>query len=250
MTHVIVDDQFPDHPKVIGLSDAAIAAWLRGLCYASRYMTDGFIAAQVQKKVGTKRACDQLVAAGLWDEADGGWQIHDYRIMQRTNADLDQIAKEKGKAGTLGNHKRWHLARNIVSEDCKWCIADGSQVRPEWVSQNDRKPSPETETETETETEPEREPAIDLSDGYASGVPATRDPRAVAAAEVLGIRDFDRAKSSKDDIVVDDAYRRKCIATRQIDVPALDALAEQYPTFTPHALADQLEDLRAYGGAA
>jgi hypothetical protein len=44
---VKIDDQFPDHPKVVALSDAAIALWLRGICYCSRYLTDGAIPERV-----------------------------------------------------------------------------------------------------------------------------------------------------------------------------------------------------------
>jgi hypothetical protein len=43
MTWFKVDDQFADHPKWVGASDAAVAAWFKGLAYCSRYMTDGLI---------------------------------------------------------------------------------------------------------------------------------------------------------------------------------------------------------------
>jgi hypothetical protein len=41
MSWVRLDDSFPEHPKVIALTDAAFRAHVRGLCYAGRFLTDG-----------------------------------------------------------------------------------------------------------------------------------------------------------------------------------------------------------------
>jgi hypothetical protein len=77
-----LDDQFPDHPKV--LTAGPLAAWLYvcGLAYAARYLTDGFVpAVQVPRLADVKQApslAQRLVDAGLWEVVEGGYQIHDY----------------------------------------------------------------------------------------------------------------------------------------------------------------------------
>jgi len=77
-----LDDQFSDHPKVVAAGP--LAGWLAvcGLCYASRYLTDGYIPlAQVRKLADLDNAAeltDRLVAAGLWEAIEGGYMIHDY----------------------------------------------------------------------------------------------------------------------------------------------------------------------------
>ena len=43
MSWVRLDDNFPNHPKVVGLSDQAFRLYISGLCYASHYLTDGLI---------------------------------------------------------------------------------------------------------------------------------------------------------------------------------------------------------------
>jgi hypothetical protein len=43
MTWVRLDDQFPDHPKVVNLSDRAFRLHVWGICYSARFLTDGLI---------------------------------------------------------------------------------------------------------------------------------------------------------------------------------------------------------------
>ena len=43
MAWIKIDDSFPDHPKVIGLSDKAFRIHIEGLCYSGRFLTDGLI---------------------------------------------------------------------------------------------------------------------------------------------------------------------------------------------------------------
>ena len=74
MTWVRLDDQFADHPKVVGLSAVAFRLHVRAICYAARHETDGVIPAAFV----IKRAATELVGAGLWEENPAGYIIHDY----------------------------------------------------------------------------------------------------------------------------------------------------------------------------
>lgn len=95
MGWVRLDDVFPEHPKVLGLSDAAFRVHVHGLCYSNRYLTDGFVPDAVRP--GAKAVRD-LIAAGLWNAIEGGWLIHDYLEYNEPRAAVlaeRQAAKER-----------------------------------------------------------------------------------------------------------------------------------------------------------
>lgn len=94
MTWVRKDDQMPIHRKVAPLSDAAYRLNDEAICWSSRNLTDGRIAAaelsDISKR-GRAKTAAELVARQLWHPADyrcdgeqcpppgpDGWVIHDY----------------------------------------------------------------------------------------------------------------------------------------------------------------------------
>lgn len=88
MTWIKLDDTFPNNPKILPLSNSAFRLYIEGLCYANQYLTDGFLAQAVVKRLDGDSAHLELVDAGLWDIADGGMQIHDYCEHQSSRADV------------------------------------------------------------------------------------------------------------------------------------------------------------------
>jgi len=73
--------KFWRHPKVLGLSDRALALWTRALSFSADQMTDGAVSRALLKTLGQRdtKAADELVAAGLWERVDGGGYVfHDY----------------------------------------------------------------------------------------------------------------------------------------------------------------------------
>lgn len=96
MTWAKLDDSFPEHLKVIDLSDGAFRLYVEGLCYAARNLTDGALPkAAVRRLTGGDRRAAELVDAGLWDAVDGGWAIHDYLDF---NPSADQVRGEREQA--------------------------------------------------------------------------------------------------------------------------------------------------------
>ena len=77
-----LDDQFTDHPKILAAGPLAGWLFICGLCYASRYLTDGYIPlVQVRKLADLENAAElaeRLVESGLWARMDDGYMIHDY----------------------------------------------------------------------------------------------------------------------------------------------------------------------------
>lgn len=86
MTWIKIDDQFVDHPKILGLKDEAFRAYISGLCYSSRYLTDGFLPDAALKTICNARSKTTLIEAGLWHHAKGGIMIHDYLDYNPTKA--------------------------------------------------------------------------------------------------------------------------------------------------------------------
>jgi len=72
-----IDDRIWCHPKIIGLTANAKAAYVMGLAYSSGMSTAGILEPAMQKAVGaTTRTRVELVAAGLWDLNGDGSTVH------------------------------------------------------------------------------------------------------------------------------------------------------------------------------
>jgi hypothetical protein len=113
MTWVKIDDAFPDHPKVIGLSDRAFRLHIRGLCYCGKYLTDGFIPYAAINAIITEpeyKPTDELETAGLWIRGDKGFEIHDYLEHQSSKSEVTEK-----KESTRERAKRYREAKKKTS---------------------------------------------------------------------------------------------------------------------------------------
>ncbi len=109
-----LDDNFPDHRKVAGLSDAAFRLHVAGLAYCSRGLTDGIIPADDVPRLVRRykpSARTELVDGGLWVESLGHYLIHDYldwndsreRVMEkRQKAAKRRAAYEVSRSRGIG----------------------------------------------------------------------------------------------------------------------------------------------------
>lgn len=89
-----VDGDFYDHPKSIGLSDAAVALWTRAGSYSAAKLTDGFIVEHVLVLLSRtpEEAAEELVARGLWKRTKGGFRFHewDHRNLTKERVELER----------------------------------------------------------------------------------------------------------------------------------------------------------------
>ena len=118
-----LDDQFPTHPKVLPLSDAAFRLHVSGVCYSAAHTTDGLIAAEAVPLLSPsfKRATlAELLRRGHWHALgdacgtetcppgrDGHYRIHDFLEWNRGRERIEAERERKRKAGRLGAEKRW-----------------------------------------------------------------------------------------------------------------------------------------------
>lgn len=90
MTWFRVDDGFASHPKVIALQErkgweSSLALWMLGGVHCAQQLTDGAITAAAVKRLGCDpKAAENLVATGLWERTESGWQYHDWADHQPT----------------------------------------------------------------------------------------------------------------------------------------------------------------------
>jgi len=133
MTWVKLDDGFCDHPKVLAAGPAAGWLYVAGLCYAGRFLTDGFIPSGVERKLTDLPRPGVLVAklldVGLWEEVDGGWWIHDFDRFQRTKAQVDGTRKKGAERQAKLRNERRNGATNAVT--------NGGVTRPEAEAERD-----------------------------------------------------------------------------------------------------------------
>lgn len=126
-----VDDQLAFNAKVMLAGNSAMGLWVRSGSWSSAQLTGGFIPSHMANAMANALAnpCDQdaLVMAGLWKEAEGGYQFHDWSDFQ-PDAEVEKEKRKatsdaRSRAGKAGAEARWHGK------------ADSKHIANEW--QND-----------------------------------------------------------------------------------------------------------------
>jgi hypothetical protein len=113
VAYALLDDQLPDHPKIV--SAGPLAGWLYvcGLAYCTRLLTDGFIPTDQVRRLTTLAAEEvtplvtRLLEVGLWEEAKDGYRVHDFDKHNPTAADVK--AKRAAAAKRQAEWKARHL---------------------------------------------------------------------------------------------------------------------------------------------
>jgi hypothetical protein len=88
MAWVKLSDDWYDNGKIQQVSDLAELLWIRCLTWSCRNLTDGLVPRQAVRRLVPStdrpdpdldgpRLAAELVTAGLWEESDWGYAIHD-----------------------------------------------------------------------------------------------------------------------------------------------------------------------------
>lgn len=130
-----VDPDFYDHPKSIGMSDAATALWVRAGSYSAAKLTDGFIAEHVLATLSRvpEEAADELMRRGLWRRVRGGYRFHQWEARNLTKARVedDRAAdRERKKRARNGTRKPSTQAVGNQPNDGSPQV-NGKNVRPD-----------------------------------------------------------------------------------------------------------------------
>jgi hypothetical protein len=140
--------EMDEHPKIIGLTDAAFRAIFEATFYSRRMLSDGFLDERVVLRrwgadVASELSCNDPEKPS-WIRVESpkpGWRIHDFEKHHPLRAEIDakraEVSAARSRAGSKGAAKRWQ-------KDGKASASDSSET--------------ETETETSSSTK-KREPA-------------------------------------------------------------------------------------------
>lgn len=102
LTFIKLLDEFPGHPKIVGLSDAAFRTYIEALCYCSRYLTDGAIPEQAARRFASPKSLSELIAADLMERHSGAVHIHDYLEHQTSRHHVELVKAKRAQAGRKG----------------------------------------------------------------------------------------------------------------------------------------------------
>ena len=158
-----VDADFYDHPKVLGLSDAAVALWTRAGSYSAAKLTNGFIAEHVLATLSKTpgEASEELRSRGLWKRSRGGYQFHQWE--QRN------LTKERVQADQEADRARKQAKRNAERAASQGARkSEGTTPEPQVNANNVR---PESERNPDgIQPESERIPASSVSESVSGSV--------------------------------------------------------------------------------
>ncbi len=181
MTWVRLDGGCPRHPKILAVGPLGAWLYIEALCYAGEAKTDGFIpqailpqlllslascavvtGARARGRLRQTVPGDQidwparLVAAGLWELVEGGYQIHNYLRRQPPAAYWENLTAVRSEAGKKGAAKRWQIDGNpdgkdmASSHDGKW--------QNDSTRRNDTRKKPLSFSGSNDETPPSQSP--------------------------------------------------------------------------------------------
>lgn len=119
-TYILVHDSITDHPKIEGLSDAAFRLLIEFWCWCHRQRTDGRMPKTRWNRLGKPKTRSELLE-DMVDDFGEYVEAHDYLDWQRSAAEAAAARTRQTEGGSLGNHRRWHVARGIVDDTCPYC---------------------------------------------------------------------------------------------------------------------------------
>lgn len=178
-TYIRLHDGMPDHPKIVGLSDAAFRLYVEAMCWCSRHLTDGHVSAAALRRMGgsSPKTIKELAEAGLFEVGEEpDWEVHDYLHHQRSAAQVEAAREQRRNAGRAGGKaKKKRTGSESLSEPSSESLDD---------MPSGREAKPKQETETETEIQDPSDPAPPTADAddnvlrlAANGQPAPRKGR-------------------------------------------------------------------------
>ena len=142
---------FPDHPKILPLSDAAFRCLVEATLWSRKQMTDGLLA---RRYAVAKWGVDVLAELSTNDpenpsliESEEGWMLHDFAEHQDTRAEIEARSARNKAAGRRGGLAK---AKQSAKQGAK---------RPASGTLSESLPETETETETEEQKQKTSSPA-------------------------------------------------------------------------------------------
>lgn len=161
MSWARIDDGLDEHPKVDSMLDsseiealAAVGLWVLTLANSSRRGTDGHVTPRTLTRIAPEhgpRLAEALEAAGLYDRADVGYDIHDFLDYNPSakvaRGKQERISEVRAEAGRKGAEEKWRreaikqaerqavasrlgvTAGEVVMSACEYCA---TAIKVDW----------------------------------------------------------------------------------------------------------------------
>jgi hypothetical protein len=113
-------NEYPRHRKIRTLSDKAFRLHVELIADCNEAQSDGKFTKHELNMRGPK-AGRELIDAGLVEEIDGGYCLHDYLSHQHSKKQIQEYKASKVDAGAFGAHTRHHVKKGIFEIGCKHC---------------------------------------------------------------------------------------------------------------------------------
>jgi len=113
-------NEYPRHRKIRTLSDKAFRLHVELIADCNEAQSDGKFTKHELNMRGTK-AGKELIDAGLVEECEGSYELHDYLSHQHSKKDIQLYKANKVDAGAFGAHTRHHVKRGVFEIGCKHC---------------------------------------------------------------------------------------------------------------------------------
>lgn len=160
-----VDDGFWSHPKVLTLSDAAVALWLKAGTYSCQHLTDGRVMSSMLRLLGSEEAAQELVDVGLWKTVKDGYRFHDWDEYQETSTEVKQRREQARE-----RQRRRRAARNGHADVTRDTPRDSQRSSQEVSTPDPTRPDPTRPIEDNPPLSPQggtrARQAIELPDGW------------------------------------------------------------------------------------
>lgn len=140
-----IDDDIMTNPKIMSVGAEAKLLHLFGIVHCSKNLTDGFVSEKIAPTLGRfagigdyDTAVVQLVEAGLWDEAEGGYNVRERGRMwnielteqERARLDNDIRRARKNNAPRIERINR----HEVINRDNSVCHICGRRLQPHEIT--------------------------------------------------------------------------------------------------------------------
>jgi hypothetical protein len=145
-TYAKIEHSLYDNPKIVGLSCEAFRAYVEGILYSGKNLTDGFLDERIVSRMWGAAIAEELTTNDptnpSWQRVDGGWLIYGFCERQNSKADVDALREQKSRAGKASveakrNRKLTELQQSVEHTD----NTSSTQAQPD------------TDTDTNTDTD-------------------------------------------------------------------------------------------------
>ena len=148
-TYAKIEHSLYDNPKIVGLSCEAFRAYVEGILYSGKNLTDGFLDERIVSRMWGTQVAEELTTNDpvnpSWGRVEGGWLIYGFTERQNTKEHVESVKKKRKEAV----EKRWADTKTKQNSN----TADTKAIQNEYKT--DTKAIPDTDTDTDTNTNKE-----------------------------------------------------------------------------------------------